>query len=245
MTPVGCPAVAPSPRAESCPSNIPADGCRYEFECNGGPEAFTFRCASSGVGEDVVHRWTLEARDCERPFDQCNVGEARVQCFRDGQWTQLGVGNDGPLGCPDVPAEIGAKCYFDFTTGPAICGYPCVDGSGWTVAACRNGQPAIWLSDGACPGDCSGVALDLRDYLEANDQCETDADCHVARAPCSRFAGHCSGAYVLGPSGDDAVLEKLLAEVRSCSEAAGTPWTCDMCNEVAPPPRCYAGSCVF
>ncbi len=236
-TGLGCPTVAPRAYAEGCPSGLPSDGCRYELECRSGTAEFTYRCSGNS--------WRLEERDCARPFDACDGGDAQVQC-RGGLWTLLGTGGDGPLPCPNERPESGAECSFSAVTGPPFCGFPCDDGAGWTVGSCQYGSDGgRWLFDSACPGDCGGFDRALLDYLGANSGCETDADCHVVFSACSLFAAQCSGAYVLGPSGDDSVFEKLDAELSACAETTGNPWTCITCNAVPPTPRCNSGYCGF
>jgi hypothetical protein len=222
---------------ERCPSGVPDEGCRYELECRSGPAEFTYRC-SSGI-------WKLEERDCERPFDACDGGDAQVQC-RGGQWTLLGAGGDGPLSCPSERPVFGSECSFSAVTGPPYCGFPCDDGSGWTVGTCQyGGFGGLWLFDGTCPGDCGGFERALLDYVEASAACETDADCHLVYSTCSLYAD-CSRAYYLGPSGDDAVFAELDAELSACAEAMRGRWMCGICpNHPVPGPRCSSGYCGF
>jgi hypothetical protein len=217
---------------------MPPNGCRYELACQSGTAPFTYRCSSRG--------WALDAQHCDKPFDACVGGDAQVQC-RDGQWALLGTGGDEPLPCAAERPEIGAECGYSLVTGPPSCGYPCDDGSGWTVATCRYGNDGgRWLFDGACPGDCGGLERALLDYVaRPKETCETDADCHVVYSACSLFAHHCSGAYVLGSNADDSVFEKLDAELSACAETTGAPWTCDICDDVPPPAHCDSGYCRF
>jgi hypothetical protein len=216
---------------------LPAEGCRYELECRSGPAAFTYRC-SSGI-------WKLDERDCTQPFDACDGGDAQVQC-RGGEWRLLGAGGDGPLPCPGERPALGSECSFSAVTGPPSCGFRCDAGGGWTVGSCQYGSDGgRWLFDGACPGDCGGFDRALLDYSGANATCETDGDCHLVYSACSLFAAHCSGAYLLGPSGDDSVFEQLDAELSACAETTGDPWTCTTCDALPPAPRCDSGYCGF
>jgi hypothetical protein len=229
---VGCPEVAPQAYADTCPAHLPDEGCRYELECQSGPREFTYHCAPGG--------WRLEETACENSFDACSGGVRQVQC-RAGSWTLLGTGGDGPADCAVEPPDIGSACSYPIIQSAPYCGYPCPDGSGWTVATC---SPPYWLYDGVCEGDCSSLDQALADYSNGHRRCETSNDCRYLYSNCALIRSHCSGALIAGLNADEDEFAALDAELTSCSTEPESGWSCVQCDGLPPALECRDGACV-
>jgi hypothetical protein len=114
-------------------------------------ETFVFECTDSGT----YTRWTIANTDlsCDKPYAECNGQFGRYSCA-DPMWLYSGAGGNPPAPCPQTLPEEGSDCYAGagFGADPPACGYPCADGSGWTVTGCVSNADltASWQSDGAC-----------------------------------------------------------------------------------------------
>jgi hypothetical protein len=242
---LGCPPIAPpsSLYGGPCPAGLPADGCAYTLQCQSGPREFSYECGAHSDGGRLDESWAVGGA-CDLPYDFCWDGEAQVRCSG-GSWQLMGWGGDPPPDCPQTRPEEGSGCLLSRVSGPAVCGYPCPEGAGWSVATCWFLDPPRWIYDGACAGSCGAEERALVDYLAMHFACETDGDCRTAYSECSWFAEHCSGAIALGPSGDLSELASLDEALTDCASGAAGAWSCARCDEVPPAPRCRNGNCTL
>jgi hypothetical protein len=229
---VGCPDRPPAAYAATCPTNLPAEGCPYQLECQSGATEFTYRC-TSGL-------WGPEETACENPQDFCTGGDAQMQCWG-GTWRLLGTGGDGPADCAEERPVTGTACSYSIFQGPPRCGYPCPDGSGWTVGTCAV---PVWLYDGACEGDCSARDRALVDYSSSHRACNTTDDCRYLYSTCAFSRSHCSGAFILGLSADEDEFAALDAELTICAMEPDSGWSCAQCDALPPALECREGTCV-
>lgn len=176
----------------------------------------------------------MREQACSNPHDFCPG--TKIACYGD-TWGIWG-GTNPPPPCPELAPEPGSACTPS-GWGYATCGYPCEDGSGWTVGSCEYYLDPIWVFDGACAGDCSPAEGKLLKAISEAKACERDADCQtVMTSGCSIRAEHCSGAFYVNRSADLAELEALNEAHVACLGSS-----CNTCLAMPPAPACISGLC--
>jgi hypothetical protein len=144
--------------------------------------------------------------------------------------------------CPSERPILGAACTAHAGHRP-LCPYTCDETNEETNARCA--RPNVWLYDGVCAGDCSPQELALHTYAFDSRPCQTSADCRYFHSRCGMTTKHCSGAFVVGPTADDAELRALDDALSACANGAASWWSCSRCADEPPPLVCNSvGRCV-
>jgi hypothetical protein len=247
--PSGCPSTPPRAAvfADSCPSGLPAEGCRYTLECQSGPQEFVYRCQNESP-EVFVPAWSLEPVPCAEPYDSCFGGDGQIRCGEGGSSYMLqGYGGDPPPDCPNRRPVEASECPVGFANStPGPCGYRCADGSGWTLAACTHGStPPRWLLDDGCPGSCGVFERALLNYVAAHSECNTDTDCRYFISTCTVSRQICNGAIPVGPRAIQDELLSLDAALSECAASSPGEWECGGCDLLPTVARCLDGTCVM
>jgi hypothetical protein len=88
---------------------------------------------------------------------------------------------------------------------------------------------------------CAAQEGALRNFLDTNKACTTDADCQMQQVGCGFTEDGCTGTVYVN---NDADLATFNAQRTSYFECIGEEFGCAVCERVSAAPDCVAGSCV-
>jgi hypothetical protein len=108
-----------------------------------------------------------------------------------------------------------------------------------------SGSPTCPPNDGNAAGPCVPVGCStaytsVLDFLDANKDCVSVADCQTSYGGCGVSEDGCTGAVYINQAADLATLAALRDDLTTCS----TDSACVVCERESAPPTCLAGRCV-
>jgi hypothetical protein len=230
--PAACPTTPPEPYVQCDHALFNGQLCTYTVDCQSGPgNQIAFTCSENGY-------WQIPQQACSNPYDSCPG--TSINCWG-GYWT-IPEGTNPPPPCPEKKPVPGDVCT-SFGFGPPTCGYPCEEGSGWTVGTCSYWAEPYWTFDGTCKSDCSNHDAHLLEFIQQNKQCEKPEDCQIIYPPCTLTQEHCSGAFYVNKNMDTAQYSMLTSELNACHMKKGGGEGCALCDGIPPPATCESNMC--